>query len=154
MKQNKTQSACAESTRKDEEVPLVEFIYLVFSCMPGESYRKQVRSLLFLCYVFWAVINSLVCWFLTCNLKKKIRFSGLLDLTHPFQQGASETCSIVGESSQHLAQQCVHGGLQVVGLTVDSEDKGGRGHQVTHGCPTPSLQSEWRTAETTSHWPQ
>ena len=45
----------------------------------------------------------------------------------------------------------MHGGLQVVGLTVGSEDKGGRGHQVTHGCPTPSLQSEWRTAETTSH---
>ena len=25
-------------------VPLVEFIYLVFTRMPGESYRRQLRS--------------------------------------------------------------------------------------------------------------
>ena len=39
-------------------VPLVEFMYLV---MPGESYRRQLRSLLlYLCYVFRALINSRV----------------------------------------------------------------------------------------------
>ena len=38
-------------------------MYLVFTCTPGESYHRQLRSLLlYLCYVFWALINSLVCW--------------------------------------------------------------------------------------------
>ena len=37
-----------------EDVPLVEFMYLVFTRMPGESYRKRLRSLLlYLCDVFW-----------------------------------------------------------------------------------------------------
>ena len=44
--------------------------------MPGESYRRRLRSLLlYLCYVFRALINSLVCrfaptcvWFLTSAL--------------------------------------------------------------------------------------
>ena len=45
-----------------EDVPLVEFMYLVFTRMPGESYRRRLRSLLLcLCYVFRALINSLVC---------------------------------------------------------------------------------------------
>ena len=48
-------------------VPQVEFIYiyihLVFIRMPGESYRRRLRSLLMcLCDVFPALINSLVCW--------------------------------------------------------------------------------------------
>ena len=43
-------------------VPLVEFIYLVFRRMPGESCRRRFRCLLlYLCYVFQALINSLVC---------------------------------------------------------------------------------------------
>ena len=34
----------------------VEFMYLVFTCMPGESYRRQLRSLLlYLCDVFPAL---------------------------------------------------------------------------------------------------
>ena len=34
-------------------VPLVEFMYLVFTHMPGESYRRRLRSLLqYLCYIF------------------------------------------------------------------------------------------------------
>ena len=45
-----------------EDVPPVEFMYLVFTRMPGESYRRRLRSLLlYLCYVFRALINSLVC---------------------------------------------------------------------------------------------
>ena len=32
-----------------EDVPLVEFMYLVFTRMPGESYRRWLRSLLYLC---------------------------------------------------------------------------------------------------------
>ena len=43
-------------------VPLVEFMYLVFTRMPGESYRRRHRSLLlYLCYVFRALMNSLSC---------------------------------------------------------------------------------------------
>ena len=43
-------------------VPLVEFMYLAFTCMPGESSRRQLRSLMvYLCYVCQALINSLVC---------------------------------------------------------------------------------------------
>ena len=38
-------------------------MYLVFTRMPGESYRRRLRSLLlYLCYVFQALISSLVCW--------------------------------------------------------------------------------------------
>ena len=44
----------------DEDVPLVEFMYLVFTGMPGESYRRRLTSLLLrLCDVFRALINSL-----------------------------------------------------------------------------------------------
>ena len=46
---------------KFEDVPLVEFMYLVFTRTPDESYRGRLRSLLYLCYVFRALINSLVC---------------------------------------------------------------------------------------------
>ena len=46
-----------------EAVPLVEFMYLVFTCMPGESYHRRLRSLLsYMCCVFQVLINSLVCW--------------------------------------------------------------------------------------------
>ena len=53
--------ACVRAcVRKD--VPLVEFMSLVFTRMPGESYRRPLRSLLlYLYYVFRALINSLVC---------------------------------------------------------------------------------------------
>ena len=47
-----------------KDVPLVGFMYLVFTRMPGESYHKRLRSLLLcLCDVFRVVITSLVCWF-------------------------------------------------------------------------------------------
>ena len=42
-------------------VPQVEFILLVFTCMPGDSYRRRLRSLLScLCDVFRALINHCV----------------------------------------------------------------------------------------------
>ena len=44
-----------------EDVPLVEFISLVFTRTPGESDCKQLlSSLLCLCDIFQALINSLV----------------------------------------------------------------------------------------------
>ena len=47
-----------------EDVPHVEFMYLVFTCMPGKRYRRRLRSLLLsLCYVFRTLINSHVCSF-------------------------------------------------------------------------------------------
>ena len=50
-------SSCSIS----KDVPLVEFPYLVFSRLPGESYRRRLRSLLLcLCDVLRALINSLV----------------------------------------------------------------------------------------------
>ena len=37
-------------------------MYFAFTCMPGESYRRRLRSLLlYLCYVIRALINSLAC---------------------------------------------------------------------------------------------
>ena len=42
-------------------VPLMEFMYLVFTRMPGDSYHMRLRSLLWcLCHVFKTPINSLV----------------------------------------------------------------------------------------------
>ena len=56
IKQNEAQSACADSTHKGVNTLLSD---------PGESYHRQLRSLLlYLCYVFWALINSFVCLFL------------------------------------------------------------------------------------------
>ena len=44
--------ACQARVTSDD-VPLVEFMYLVFARMPGESYRKRPRSLLlYLCDIF------------------------------------------------------------------------------------------------------
>jgi len=55
--------------RYTPDVPLVEFMYLVFTHMPGESYRRRLRSLLlYLCYVFRALVNSPVSWFCTSTL--------------------------------------------------------------------------------------
>ena len=47
-----------------EDVPLVEFMYLVFICMPGERYRRRLQSLLCLCDIFQALVNSLASHFL------------------------------------------------------------------------------------------
>ena len=50
----------------DQNMPMilfnlrVEFMYLLFTCVPCESYRRRLRSLLYFCYVFRALINSLV----------------------------------------------------------------------------------------------
>ena len=45
-----------------EDVPLVEFMYFIFTRMPGDSYCRRLRSLLlYLRYVFRPLINSLVC---------------------------------------------------------------------------------------------
>ena len=43
-------------------VPLEEFMYLVFTRKPDGRYGRRLRSfLLYLCYVFRAIINSFLC---------------------------------------------------------------------------------------------
>ena len=43
-------------------IPLVEFVYLAFTRMPGKCYRRRLGSLLLrLCDGFRALINSLAC---------------------------------------------------------------------------------------------
>ena len=52
--------------RTSEDVPLVEFMYLVFTRMPSESYRSWLDLVfvaVLVCDVFRAKINSLGCWF-------------------------------------------------------------------------------------------
>ena len=58
------QKKVPEVQNVEQVFSLVEFMYLVFTCMPVESYCWWLRSLLLcLCDVFRALINSLVCWF-------------------------------------------------------------------------------------------
>ena len=71
LKQNEAQSSCAESTHKG--VRMVEFMHLVFARMPCESYRRRLGSLLLdLCYVFRALINSLVLTLAKDRLRLKV----------------------------------------------------------------------------------
>ena len=50
-------------------------MYLVFTRMPGESYRRPLRSLsLYLSYVFRALINSLVLCVLVCRCSSWLHF--------------------------------------------------------------------------------
>ena len=56
-------NSLCHSLKQNEHVPLVEFMYFVFTSMPGVSYNRRLTSLLLcLCDVFRAPINSLVCW--------------------------------------------------------------------------------------------
>ena len=55
------------NTQSEEKVPLVEFMYIVFTRMPGDIYCRSL--LLCLCDVFRALINSLVCGFQTLKVK-------------------------------------------------------------------------------------
>ena len=60
--------------------PLVEFMYLVFTCIPGENYGRRLRSLLFTCGTYFErkltplLVDSrqtvIVCWyvFITTNI--------------------------------------------------------------------------------------
>ena len=52
-----TQKTSHQHNNKDLNT---EFMFLVFTCTPGESYRRRHSALLlWLCDVFWALINSL-----------------------------------------------------------------------------------------------
>ena len=48
--------------KKNEDVPMVELMYLVVTCMPGDIYRRRLRSLLlYLCDAYRVLINPFEC---------------------------------------------------------------------------------------------
>ena len=51
------------NVHKLRQMYIFEFMYLIFTRIPGETYRRRLRSLSYFCYVFWDFINSLVWWF-------------------------------------------------------------------------------------------
>ena len=57
-----------------EDVPLVAFMYLVFTCMPGESWCRRLGSLLCSCGIFWALFNSPISWFCIFFVFLRCRF--------------------------------------------------------------------------------
>ena len=70
-------------------------MYLVFTRMPGESYRRRLGSLLvYLCYVFEALIHSLVCWCYICVYGSEKLMCTLKALIH-FDQ--SQVCMIYNQ---------------------------------------------------------
>ena len=78
---------CVTYRKLTEDVPLVKFMYLVFIRMPGESYCRRLRSLLLsLCYVFRALINSLVWWFIWTRVQCSVCFQvdGIRNLSESF----------------------------------------------------------------------
>jgi len=69
LKQNEAQSARAESITRTLVYSGKVYISYVFTRMPGESYRRRLRSSLFcLRDVFQAPVNSLVSWSCFCAL--------------------------------------------------------------------------------------
>ena len=75
-------------------------MYLVFTHMRGESYRRRLRSLLLcLCYVFRALMNFCVCWrlaYFTPMLKTYPRPSVYLSL-HSYVKHRHVVHSNVGD---------------------------------------------------------
>ena len=82
-----------KTSHKVEDVLLVEFMYLVFTRMPGVCYRRRLRSLLLcLCDIFRrALINFLYAESVNCRFAKSIKSmeSGRNNLrSHTFGRGA------------------------------------------------------------------
>ena len=65
---NTTTKTRVTNGNPNQAVPLVEFMPLVFTRMPGESYQRWLGSLLCLCDFFRGLINSLACWSSTSTL--------------------------------------------------------------------------------------
>ena len=88
-----------------EAVPLVEFMSLVFTHMRGESYHRQLRSLLLcLCDVFQMLINSLVCWFDLIILGLSVGMAGDTVLTfHLPEMDVSCTSGVCSAPEQGLS---------------------------------------------------
>ena len=79
-------------------------MYLVFTRVPGESYRWRLRSLLYLCYVFRALIISLVCGFRVRQSSDRVQAEadeailwppGTLDSCAAYVRGTLTSLSVV-----------------------------------------------------------
>ena len=80
----------------------VEFMYLVFMDMPGESYGRRLGSLLRLRYAFQAPTNSLVGWVVLC------RQAPQWICTCPPFTAADRGCLALGTLSVLARRQAVH----------------------------------------------
>ena len=69
------------SSIEDVRVPLVEFMFLAFTRMPGESYRRRLEFLFCLCDAFWELINSLVCWFDSIGFRTQLLKIFIVEVT-------------------------------------------------------------------------
>ena len=68
-----------------DEVPLVELMYPVFTRMPGESYCRQLGSLLYLWNAFRVLINSLVGGHLR-SIHTDIQFHPTIAINQTYEQ--------------------------------------------------------------------
>ena len=132
-------------------VPLVEFTYLVFTHMPGESYRRRLRSLLLhLCFVFRALINSLVCWFYLIENLAKVNVITVLDRStrvirsHPrvklstlcrYVSGQLDCCAHPSLKNKQKTKQ------HFIRIQFSSVQDGIYALGKAHLCSTPSLRS-------------
>ena len=109
-----------ENVYISEDVPLVEFMYLVFTRMPGESYRRRLSSLLlYLCDVFQALINSLVFFILFLYT--------VHNLSHK---------TLLVHSARY--RQCTHVGFHKLKLLNDIHTNLADFHRVVSTCSPPT----------------
>ena len=59
---------------ESDDVPVEEFMYLVFICMPGESYCRRHRSLLLRMYLWWSLCTL---YLLACQVRVIVGDTGL-----------------------------------------------------------------------------
>ena len=108
----KLMSEQTTSKKKSDEkdVPLVQFMYFVFTRMPGESYCRRLRSWLCLRDVFRALINSLVCWksmSLTCPSWLRLTIRGSRVCRLQFWLGQQAKHSVEGHQ-KHVRARFPH----------------------------------------------
>ena len=91
------------SALKSSWLPLVEFMYVAITRMPGESYRRRLRSLLScLCDVFLALINSFVWWFISAVCVFFIAFDILPTWSHETGPQVFLISTLAYDFHQHL----------------------------------------------------
>ena len=104
-----TDSVTASSMISKQDVPLVECMYLVFTRMPGERYRRRLRSLRLscLCDVFQALIIFLVCCFCTSGVLGLVPF----EITIPKRKAWCAGTNRVKAGSGHTAHGAESDGI-------------------------------------------
>ena len=71
---NSTRGTSSVNSRYINSTRGTEFIYLVFTHMPGEGYSRW-QVFVSVGEIFWVLINSVVCWFCTIALSHCFRFN-------------------------------------------------------------------------------